>query len=91
MVKETTHSRGNILDLVFTNIPENVINFLILGTLKIEVDISVDFYETSELIRDWRKGDQEGLINCVKNIDFHGIFQGKNANQKWEAFKEVTD
>jgi hypothetical protein len=99
MVKETTHSRGNILDLVFTNIPENVINVSNIGNLgnsdhcilKIEVDISVDFNETSELIRDWRKGDQEGLINCVKNIDFQGIFQGKNANQKWEAFKEVTD
>ena len=42
-------------------------------------------------MRDWRNGDQEGLINCIKGVDFHGIFQGKDANQKWETLKEVTD
>ena len=99
MVKESTHARGNILDLVFTNMPENVLNISTIGNLgnsdhsilKIELDISPQFNETSELIRDWRKGDNEGLVNCIKNIDFHGIFQGKNADQKWETFKEVTD
>ena len=94
-----THIHGNKLDLVFTNIPDSVISVSDCGnlansdhtTIKVEMDISPEFNESSELIRDWRRGDQEGLINCVQEIDFVRIFQGKDANQRWETLREVID
>jgi len=98
LVNETTHLRGNILDLVFTNMPDNLTVSHIgnLGNsdhsiLKLELYVSPQFNTTSELIRDWRKGDEEGLINCIKNIDFPGIFQGKNACEQWSVLREVTE
>ena len=94
-----THNKGNILDLIFTNMPDNVLSIENVGNLsnsdhcilKTELDISMAFNDTNELIRDWRKGDQEGLIDCIKNINFPGIFQGKDASQQWATLREVTD
>lgn len=99
IVDFNTHIKGNKLDLVFTNIPDSVVSVTDCGNLgnsdhtiiKVEIDISPEFNETSELIRDWRRGDQEGLVNCVQEIDFQRIFQGKDANQRWETLREVID
>ena len=94
-----THLRGNALDLIYTNILEKVLNVSDIGNLgncdhsilKIEVDISLQFNTTRELVRDWRKGDQEGLVNCIRNIDFPQIFQGKDVNEQWAALREMTE
>ena len=94
-----THNKGNILDLIFTNMPDNVLSIENVDNLsnsdhcilKTELDISMAFNDINELIRDWRKGDQEGLIDCIKNINFPGIFQGKDASQQWATLREVTD
>ena len=99
IVDFSTHVKGNKLDLVFTDLKENILSVENLGNLgnsdhsviKIEIDVSLKFNKTSELIRDWRKGDQEGLIECIQNIDFPRIFQDKDANECWVALKEETE
>ena len=94
-----THIKGGLLDLCFTDLADNVISIEDIGNLsnsdhciiKLVMNNSPKFNKTSELVRDWRKGDQIGLVNHVKNIDFPGIFQGKNANECWESLKEETE
>ena len=94
-----THNKGGILDLFFSNMSDNVLSVEDIGNLgnsdhcilKAELDVSMQFNDTKELIRDWKRGDQEGLVECIKNINFPGIFQGKDAGQQWDTLKEVTD
>ena len=93
-----THIKGNILDLLLTDQPENVINVESIGNLgnsdhdliKVELNFNSKPNISSEMVRNWRKGDQPGLINCISEINFEQIFQNKDANQCWLALKEVT-
>ena len=94
-----THVKGGLLDLVFTDLTANVLSIEDIGNLsnsdhsiiKLVMNISPKFNQTTELIRDWRKGDQIGLVNFIKDIDFPAIFQGKNANECWESLKVETE
>ena len=94
-----THIRGNILDLALNNIGDSIFNCEDLGNLgnsdhsiiKLEIDFSPKFNLSKELIRDWRKGDEEGLKNHIENIDFGSLFQDKDANQCWLSLKDIIE
>ena len=68
LVTFPTHVRGNVLDLIFTNRPENIINIESLGNLSnsdhsilsIDVIFNPKFNSSTELIEDWKNGDVEG-------------------------------
>ena len=53
--------------------------------------MSPKFNKTRELVRDWRRGDVEGLKNHLENINFEEIFQDKDANSAWIAFKGTIE
>ena len=101
LVTFPTHIRGNILDnaLCDIDVKNSVYNVENLGNLsnsdhaiiKIELNMSPKFNKTRELVRDWRRGDVEGLKNHLENINFEEIFQDKDANSAWIAFKGTIE
>ena len=94
-----THNKGGLLDVVYTDIPESVFNCENIGNLgnsdhaiiKIEIDFSPKFNSTSEKVRDWKRGDTEGLSEHLAGVDFDRLFQDKNVDEAREAFKTTTD
>ena len=43
------------------------------------------------MVHDWRKGDEIGLVNHLKSVDFARLFQGKNVYAAWAIFKETIE
>ena len=101
LVTFPTHVRGNRLDnaLADCDVKNKVFNVENIGNLgnsdhaivKIELTTSSKFNATTELVRDWRKGDVEGLEEELKNVNFRELFQGKNANSAWIELKDKIE
>ena len=94
-----THIKGNVLDICYTDLPNNVISCENLGNLsnsdhaiiKLEIDFCPKFVKSSQKIRDWRRGDSEGLASHLADINFADHFAGKNVDEAWETFKSLTE
>ena len=96
-----THVRGNMLDIALVDYEtkSKLFNVEDIGNLgnsdhsliKLEFETAPKVNRSSQLVRDWRKGDEEGLKMHLKNIDFIGAFQDKNASEAWDTFKELTE
>ena len=94
-----THVRGNKLDLALSNISESIISVTDLGpvgssdhsAIKLEIDFNAKFDTSTEKVRDWKRGDENGLKNHFENVNFHEIFQGKNANECWIELRSQID
>ena len=99
MVEFPTHIRGNLLDLVLTNAPENILSVEGLGNLGnsdhtiicVEVDFYPKFKESNELILDWINGDTDGLKEFYQNFNCKEIIQEKNAEEAWEVLKTTIE
>ena len=59
------------------------------SVIKFEINFSPKFNSTKELIRDWRKGDEQGLIEHMNNIDFASLLQSQDANTAWVTLKDT--
>ena len=96
-----THLRGNTLDLALADIDAvnsiyNVENIGNLGNsdhalIKIELHMTPAFNASSELVRNWRRGDEKGLSDHLKSVDFIGQFQGKNVENVWCTFRSILE
>ena len=94
-----THVRDNTLDLALSNIGDAIVNTTDLGpvgssdhsAIKLEIDFDAKSDRSSEKVRDWRRGDEQGLKESMENIDFDALFQGKNANDCLVALREQMD
>ena len=94
-----THVKGNILDICLTDRPDRVISCEDIGNLansdhsviRLEIDFCPKFNKSVQKVRDWRRGDNEGLTAHLSGIDFESLFQDKDVNGAWEALKEVTE
>ena len=90
-----THIKGNTLDIVYTDIPDSVISCESLGNLgnsdhtiiRLEILFDPKFVASSEKIRNWRRGDTEGLSEHLAQVDFGQLLQEKNVNDGWETFQ----
>ena len=91
LVDFPTHIRGNTLDLVLANHPENILSVESIGNLSnsdhsiISVDIlfSSKFNSSSELINDWKCGDNEGLRSYLGEIDWDQELENKTTEEAW--------
>ena len=91
LVDFPTHIRGNTLDLVLANHPENILSVESIGNLSnsdhsiISVDIlfSSKFNSSSELINDWKRGDNEGLRSYLGEIDWDQELANKTTEEAW--------
>ena len=89
LVQFPTHRQGNILDLVLTDLPDQIQNIENLGNLgnsdhsiiSVEIAIGHSFIETTEYLPDWKRGDVEGLNSFFSATDWSGILSDKNTYQ----------
>ena len=90
-----THIRGNILDLVLTNRPENILSVESIGNLAnsdhsiilTEVLFNPKINKSTELVQDWKNGDCEGLACFLKNVEWTRNMENKSAEEAWTFFK----
>lgn len=91
-----THIRGNVLDLVLTNKPENILTIEPIGNLAnsdhsillVEVTFNSKYNSTDELIPDWKNGNKDGLFNYLKDVKWLDKLDGKTTEESWTFFKD---
>jgi hypothetical protein len=94
LVSFSTQVRGNVLDLVLTNIPERVRDISDEGRLassdhtmlKISVEVG-PLREVVKEVRNWRRADWDGMRRQLAATDWRRELRGKPADRMWEAFK----
>ena len=87
------------MGICLTDRPDRVISCDDIGNLansdhsviRLEIDFCPKFNKSVQKVRDWRRGDNEGLTAHLSGIDFESLFQDKDVNGAWEALKEVTE
>ena len=90
-----THVRGNILDLVLTNRPENILSVESIGNLSnsdhsiilTEVLFNPKINKSTELVQDWKNGDCEGLTCYLQNVKWIENMENKSTDEAWTFFK----
>ena len=96
LVDFKTHIRGNLLDLVLTNKPENILTFEPIGNLAnsdhsillVEETFNSKYNSADELIPDWKNGNKDGLFNYLKDVKWLDKLDGKTTEDSWTFFKD---
>ena len=91
-----THIKGNILDLVFTDRPENILNIENLGNLAnsdhsiISIDILTDFFPQSDNIftLDWSHANNDAISNHLLSCNFQTQFSDKSVVECWDILTD---
>ena len=99
LVSFNTHIKGNLLDLVVTNIPERIMAVEEEGRLgksdhvMILTSIAVGKGEPAPTaVRpDWAKADWNGMRKDLSELEWRTMMLNKNANEAWEIFKTKVD
>ena len=99
MVDFPTHVKGNTLDLLFTNEPENIISVESLGNLgnsdhciiEVEILFKAKLSENDTLYPDWKNCDSEGLHNHFENVNWDNCLSGKDVETQWLCFKQIIN
>lgn len=94
-----THVRGNTLDLCLTNCPQNILNVTSLGNLgnsdhtiiQIDFSFSANFIKTDEMVRDWGRGDIDGLKNFLDTQDWEAKLRNKTTDEAWSEFTTIVN
>ena len=92
-----THNRGNILDAVFTNIPEQVLDIAPVGYLgksdhliiSLELNFGPRINKSDESYPDWSKADHRGLSDYLNNQNWSSALQNKNAEESWWYMRSI--
>ena len=96
MCEESTHEKGNILDIVLTNVPDQILKVQVDQEEEVsdhhivEAHIKNDFEEnkTDEEIPDFSKADFIGMYNHFAGIDWDAQIVEKSTDQAWETIKK---
>ena len=94
-----THVRGNTLDLLFSNKPENILHIQSLGNLStsdhsiIAVDLLFNskYNFSAELINDWKNGNMEGLRVFLGTTDWRSELQDLDTEDSWKFIKDTIN
>ena len=95
LVEFPTHIKGNILDLVLTNVPEQVTEIENVGRLGrsdhvmllVKLQVAAQEAPTSQMVPNWHKADWDGLKRSVTEADMVARMDGATAAQAWDIFK----
>ena len=99
LVRSPTHNKGNILDLIITNMADKVLNVTLdapIGksdhcTIKLELDIKKQRGSDTRKIPNWTKADIPGLKSYLRNVDWRGELEDKNVEDSWSVFKRELE
>ena len=97
LVTFPTHCKGNILDLVLSDIPDRVINLEPLGNLgnsdhsiiSIDIIYNPSYNSTNEYIPNWFKADIPLFSDYLNSKNWPAEFQNFNTDQCWNYLKET--
>ena len=97
MVDFPTHEKGNILDVVFTDRPELVLDTEAIGylgksdhtILAIEINSGIRYTNNNEQQLDWGKADNNGLSNYLNNMNWSDSLQNQNVEDSWNKLKDT--
>jgi len=95
LVTTETHVKGNILDLVITNCPEEVMEVRTEGRLGrsdhemlwVEIE-GVTEKLTQHALPDWRGADWEAIRKGVSDVKWEAELESKNAEESWILLRE---
>ena len=94
MVPYSTQVRGNILDLVLTNIPDRIREVSDEGRLgssdhvMIRVSIEVGpIKPVVKVVKNWRRANWDEMRRQLAATNWRREFRGKEADQMWDLFK----
>jgi hypothetical protein len=96
MVTFATHTKGNILDLVLTNIPDRISEVREEGRLGqsdhtmivIEVSVNATAPETVQDRPDWARADWDKARLMLKDRRWRREIEGAGTTDAWQKFKE---
>ena len=99
LVSFATHNKGNTLDLVITNNPENIVAVYPDTTLGksdhciINVEIVANKVDSNKAIKrpNWAKMDVEGLKRELGDKNWQQILSGKTVEEDWAHFRKILD
>ena len=94
LVTFPTQVRGNVLDLVLTNIPERVVEVCEGGRLgqsdhemvSVKVSCGAGRVIVKE-VKNWRRAKWDEMREDMAKVNWRREFNGKNANQMWDTLK----
>ena len=102
LIEESTHIAGNILDLILTNVPENISSLIIHSEppLPIPSDhfiITFDYStvsngvnnSVSRKIFNFPKGDYDGLCNFIYHSDFTLYYMSEDIEFVWSYLSNL--
>ena len=92
-----THNRGNVLDVAFARNGHSVFNVENIGNIgnsdhtAIVFDILTDGTPKCEdnLVRDWAKGDHNGLDSYLRNIKWNDVLNDCPPDRAWEEMDSI--
>ena len=100
LISEATHKNGNILDLLFTNIPDLVEELSVLGRnqvcssdhfgiiFDIKLDISLK-NTVKRKVYDYSKADWKNINFELKKVNWHNIIGMHDPHISWLLFKTI--
>lgn len=96
MVDFSTHTKGNILDLVITNCPEKIVSVSEEGRLGksdhcvilLEVECELRVEKEEKTGKNWKKANMTGLCGELRNINWNSYWRGKNTEESWQIFRQ---
>ncbi len=100
LVTFPTHIRGNVLDLVLTDVPEKVRSVTAAGRLgrsdheiiMIELDTRRPAATQEGTVPDWGKAEWSAMRQRLDAVDWQDRLGGKTAEEAWNSFKtEIED
>ncbi len=99
LVTFQTQVRGNILNLLLTNIPDRVSDVKAIGRLgksdhtmvSFNVSISRKCEQTTEMFPKWHKANWSAIRTGLSNIDWKEEWEILDADEAWGKFTSVLE
>ena len=100
IIHEPTHRSGNVLDLLFTNIPDLIRNLKVLDqnefcladhfAISFEIEIDVKYKSCPKRkVYNYDKGDYRALNHDLLNTDWDRVFGCNDPYIAWNRFKTI--
>ena len=97
IVQTPTHEKGNILDLVLTNIPDRIERLDVVCTNKLsdhhmlitEISAERGPSPSIENVPDFAKADYDHLRSDLAVINWHKELKDCSATEAWDRFKSI--
>ncbi len=100
LISDPTHKAGNVLDLLFTNVPNLVTSIKILGHneaclsdhygINFKVNLNVKYKKMrKQKMFNYNKADWKGLNHSLKRVNWDNVVGSHDPHTAWPRFKEV--